>query len=101
MDRTPIRIFVDADACPVKAEIYRVAEPDVRFAVRRTNYRWPETVREKRPLGVLVGVGFGDRAIEAGRLRRVITPPAREVHRSAGHPPPGRRSLRRSSARRT
>jgi hypothetical protein len=26
MDRTPIRIFVDADACPVKAEIYRVAE---------------------------------------------------------------------------
>src|SRR5258708_10016777 len=26
MDRSPIRIFVDADACPVKAEIYRVAE---------------------------------------------------------------------------
>lgn len=26
MDRMPIRIFVDADACPVKAEIYRVAE---------------------------------------------------------------------------
>jgi uncharacterized protein len=26
MDPTPIRIFVDADACPVKAEIYRVAE---------------------------------------------------------------------------
>jgi uncharacterized protein YaiI (UPF0178 family) len=26
MDRTPIRIIVDADACPVKAEIYRVAE---------------------------------------------------------------------------
>ena len=26
MDRVPIRIFVDADACPVKAEIYRVAE---------------------------------------------------------------------------
>ena len=26
MDSTPIRIFVDADACPVKAEIYRVAE---------------------------------------------------------------------------
>ena len=26
MDRTPIRIFVDADACPVKPEIYRVAE---------------------------------------------------------------------------
>jgi uncharacterized protein YaiI (UPF0178 family) len=26
MERTPIRIFVDADACPVKAEIYRVAE---------------------------------------------------------------------------
>ena len=23
---TPIRIFVDADACPVKAEVYRVAE---------------------------------------------------------------------------
>jgi uncharacterized protein YaiI (UPF0178 family) len=26
MDRAPIRIFVDADACPVKPEIYRVAE---------------------------------------------------------------------------
>jgi uncharacterized protein YaiI (UPF0178 family) len=26
MDKTPVRIFVDADACPVKAEIYRVAE---------------------------------------------------------------------------
>src|SRR5450432_3953408 len=26
MVRIPIRIFVDADACPVKAEIYRVAE---------------------------------------------------------------------------
>ena len=26
MERPPIRIFVDADACPVKAEIYRVAE---------------------------------------------------------------------------
>jgi uncharacterized protein YaiI (UPF0178 family) len=26
MDRTPMRIIVDADACPVKAEIYRVAE---------------------------------------------------------------------------
>jgi len=26
MDSTPIRIFVDADACPVKAEVYRVAE---------------------------------------------------------------------------
>lgn len=26
MDRAPIRIFVDADACSVKAEIYRVAE---------------------------------------------------------------------------
>ena len=26
MERTPIRIFVDADACPVKPEIYRVAE---------------------------------------------------------------------------
>jgi uncharacterized protein len=26
MESTPIRIFVDADACPVKAEIYRVAE---------------------------------------------------------------------------
>jgi uncharacterized protein YaiI (UPF0178 family) len=26
MDSQPIRIFVDADACPVKAEIYRVAE---------------------------------------------------------------------------
>src|ERR1700684_2300084 len=26
MSDRPIRIFVDADACPVKAEIYRVAE---------------------------------------------------------------------------
>ena len=26
MNTTPIRIFVDADACPVKPEIYRVAE---------------------------------------------------------------------------
>jgi len=26
MNGTPIRIFVDADACPVKAEIYKVAE---------------------------------------------------------------------------
>jgi uncharacterized protein YaiI (UPF0178 family) len=26
MDSVPIRIFVDADACPVKAEVYRVAE---------------------------------------------------------------------------
>ena len=26
MDRPPVRIFVDADACPVKPEIYRVAE---------------------------------------------------------------------------
>jgi uncharacterized protein YaiI (UPF0178 family) len=26
MDTTPIRVFVDADACPVKPEIYRVAE---------------------------------------------------------------------------
>jgi uncharacterized protein YaiI (UPF0178 family) len=26
MDNKPIRIFVDADACPVKPEIYRVAE---------------------------------------------------------------------------
>ena len=26
MNATPIRIFIDADACPVKAEIYRVAE---------------------------------------------------------------------------
>jgi len=26
MDPTPIRIFIDADACPVKTEIYRVAE---------------------------------------------------------------------------
>ena len=26
MTPSPIRIFVDADACPVKAEIYRVAE---------------------------------------------------------------------------
>jgi uncharacterized protein YaiI (UPF0178 family) len=26
MDMTPVRVFVDADACPVKAEIYRVAE---------------------------------------------------------------------------
>jgi uncharacterized protein YaiI (UPF0178 family) len=26
MDRKPIRIFIDADACPVKPEIYRVAE---------------------------------------------------------------------------
>jgi uncharacterized protein len=26
MDGTPVRIFVDADACPVKPEIYRVAE---------------------------------------------------------------------------
>ena len=26
MTATPIRIFVDADACPVKAEVYRVAE---------------------------------------------------------------------------
>jgi hypothetical protein len=26
MESTPIRIFIDADACPVKAEIYRVAE---------------------------------------------------------------------------
>ena len=26
MDTTPIRIFVDADACPVKPEIYRGAE---------------------------------------------------------------------------
>jgi len=26
MDNAPIRIFVDADACPVKSEIYRVAE---------------------------------------------------------------------------
>jgi uncharacterized protein YaiI (UPF0178 family) len=25
MDKTPIRVFVDADACPVKDEIYRVA----------------------------------------------------------------------------
>jgi len=26
MERTPVRIFIDADACPVKAEVYRVAE---------------------------------------------------------------------------
>jgi uncharacterized protein len=26
MDGAPVRIFVDADACPVKPEIYRVAE---------------------------------------------------------------------------
>jgi uncharacterized protein len=26
MENTPIRIFVDADACPVKPEVYRVAE---------------------------------------------------------------------------
>jgi hypothetical protein len=26
MNATPIRLFVDADACPVKPEIYRVAE---------------------------------------------------------------------------
>jgi uncharacterized protein YaiI (UPF0178 family) len=26
MERTQIRIFIDADACPVKAEVYRVAE---------------------------------------------------------------------------
>ena len=35
----PISIFVDADACPVKAEIYRVAE---RFALKGVAITQPD-----------------------------------------------------------
>jgi len=42
---TPIRIFVDADACPVKEEIYRVAE----------RHRVPVSVVSNSPFRVPVG----------------------------------------------
>ena len=56
-DRSPVTILVDADACPVKAEIYRVAErhkAHVRV-VSNSPFRVPVSERVKR---VVVGDAF-------------------------------------------
>ena len=54
---SPITILIDADACPVKDEIYRVAErfrAEVRV-VSNTPFRIPDSPRVKR---VVVSDGF-------------------------------------------
>jgi uncharacterized protein len=54
---TPVTILIDADACPVKDEVYRVAEryrAEVRV-VSNAPFRIPESPRVKR---VVVSDGF-------------------------------------------
>lgn len=70
----PLTILVDADACPVKDEIYRVAErfaADVRV-VSNSAFRVPMSERVKR---VMVGDGFDaadDWIAEAAGPRSVV-----------------------------
>lgn len=70
----PLTILVDADACPVKDEIYRVAErfaADVRV-VSNSAFRVPVSERVKR---VVVGDGFDaadDWIAEAAGPRSVV-----------------------------
>lgn len=70
----PVTILVDADACPVKDEIYRVAErfaADVRV-VSNSAFRVPVSERVKR---VVVGDGFDaadDWIAEAAGPRSVV-----------------------------
>ncbi len=55
---SPITILIDADACPVKDEVYRVADrfkADVRV-VSNSPFRIPDSPRVKR---VVVDDGFG------------------------------------------
>jgi uncharacterized protein YaiI (UPF0178 family) len=62
----PITILIDADACPVKDEIYRVAErfrAEVRV-VSNAPFRIPESPRVKR---VVVSDGHGSRSEPQGR----------------------------------
>ncbi|QZH75557.1 MAG: YaiI/YqxD family protein [Erythrobacter sp.] len=57
MSSDPVTILVDADACPVKDEIYRVAErfgAQVRV-VSNSPFRVPVSARVQR---VMVGAGF-------------------------------------------
>lgn len=53
----PIRIYVDADACPVKAEIYRVAER-YSLAVYVVANAWIAVPRDPRIERVVVGDGL-------------------------------------------
>lgn len=71
---SPITILIDADACPVKDEIYRVAErfrAEVRV-VSNSPFRIPESPRVKR---VVVSDGFDaadDWIAEAADARSVV-----------------------------
>ena len=63
---TPITILVDADACPVKEEVYRVAErhkAHVRV-VSNSPFRVPVSERVKR---VVVSDGYGSHGEPQGR----------------------------------
>ncbi|MFN9632126.1 MAG: YaiI/YqxD family protein [Erythrobacteraceae bacterium] len=70
----PVTILIDADACPVKDEIYRVAErfrAEVRV-VRNAPFRIPESPRVKR---VVVSDSFDaadDWIAEAADARSVV-----------------------------
>lgn len=62
----PVTILIDADACPVKDEIYRVAErfrAEVRV-VSNAPFRIPDSPRVKR---VVVSDGHGSRSEPQGR----------------------------------
>ena len=71
---SPVTILIDADACPVKDEIYRVAErfrADVRV-VSNAPFRIPDSPRVKR---VVVSDGFDaadDWIAEAADARSVV-----------------------------
>jgi uncharacterized protein YaiI (UPF0178 family) len=57
MSSSPIEILVDADACPVKAEIYRVAERH-RVPVRVVANSFMSVPRDPLVERVVVGSGF-------------------------------------------
>ena len=97
----PIRILVDADACPVKDEIYRVAER------RRCRSAWSATARSACPIGplverVVVSGGFdaaddwiAERADAAQRGDHRRHPPRRPLPQGRRHgarPQPASRS---------
>lgn len=74
---TPLTILIDADACPVKEETYRVAsrfKAEVRV-VSNSPFRIPDSPRVKR---VVVGESHGSHSEPQGR------PPAGRLGRPSG-----------------
>jgi uncharacterized protein YaiI (UPF0178 family) len=82
---TPVTIYIDADACPVKTEVYRVAE---RYALKVYVVSNSYIAVPREPLIERIGVGDGPDAADdwiAERVARgsiVITADVPLAHRS-------------------